>query len=100
MQTRRAFLSGTTAMLGVLARDGAFAQAYPSRLIKVVLPFPPGGPTDGAARLIGERLSAAIGQPIVIENRAGGAGGTIGAKAVATAEPDGYTLLLSAPGPL
>ena len=100
MLARRAFLSGSTAALYLMAGGSAFAQSYPNRPIKLMLPFPPGGPTDGAARLIGERLSAALGQPIVIENRAGGAGGTIGAKAVATADPDGYTLLLSAPGPL
>jgi tripartite-type tricarboxylate transporter receptor subunit TctC len=76
------------------------AQSYPNRLIKFVLPFPPGGPTDGAARLIAERLSAALGQTVVIENRAGGAGGTVGAKSVATADPDGYTLLFTPPGPL
>jgi tripartite-type tricarboxylate transporter receptor subunit TctC len=100
MLARRAFLSGGAATIGLCATGQAFAQSYPNRPIKLVLPFPPGGPTDGAARLIGERLSAALGQPIVIENRAGGAGGTIGAKAVATADPDGYTLLISAPGPL
>src|ERR1043166_7557183 len=100
MLARRAFLSGGAATIGLCATGQAFAQSYPTRPIKRVWPFPPGGPTDGAARLIGERRSAALGQPIVIENRAGGAGGTIGAKAVATADPDGYTLLISAPGPL
>jgi tripartite-type tricarboxylate transporter receptor subunit TctC len=83
-----------------LAAVSVSAQSYPNRLIKLVLPFPAGGPTDGAARLIAERLSASLGQTVVIENRAGGAGGTVGAKSVATAEPDGYTLLFTPPGPL
>ncbi len=78
----------------------ASAQSYPNRVIKLVLPFPAGGPTDGAARLIADRLSAELGQNIVIENRPGGAGGTVGAKSVATAEPDGYTLLFTPPGAL
>jgi len=77
----------------------ANAQAYPTRLIKVVVPFPPGGPTDGMARIISDRLGAVLGQPIVVENR-GGAGGGIGGKFVAEAEPDGYTLLMSPGGAL
>src|SRR5215467_16401325 len=84
------------------ALDGvapAKAQVYPTRLIKVVVPFPPGGPTDGMARIISDRLGAVLGQPIVVENR-GGAGGGIGGKFVAEAEPDGYTLLMSPGGAL
>jgi len=77
----------------------AKAQIYPTRPIKVVVPFPPGGPTDGMARIISERLSAVLGQPIVIENR-GGAGGGIGGKFVAEADPDGYTILMSPGGAL
>jgi len=77
----------------------AHAQAYPSRPIKVVVPFPPGGPTDGMARIISDRLGAVLGQPIVVENR-GGAGGGIGGKFVAEADPDGYTLLMSPGGAL
>ena len=77
----------------------ANAQAYPSRPIKVVVPFPPGGPTDGLARIISERLGAVLGAPIVVENR-GGAGGGLGGKFVAEAEPDGYTLLMSPGGAL
>ena len=65
--------------------------------IKVVVPFPPGGPTDGMARIISERLGAVLGQTIVIENR-GGAGGGIGGKFVAAADPDGYTLLMTPGG--
>jgi tripartite-type tricarboxylate transporter receptor subunit TctC len=77
----------------------ADAQTYPTRPIKVVVPFPPGGPTDGLARIISDRLSAVLGQPIVVENR-GGAGGGIGGKFVADAEPDGYTILMSPGGSL
>src|SRR4051812_8965029 len=76
------------------------AQDYPNRPIKVVVPFPAGGPTDGMARIISDRLSTVLGQSIVIENRGGGAGGSIGAKVVAGAEPDGYTILLTPGGSL
>jgi len=69
------------------------ADHYPDHPIKLVVPFPAGGPTDVAARLIAQALSSKLGQSVVIENHAG-AGGRIGAKLVATAEPDGYTLLL------
>jgi tripartite-type tricarboxylate transporter receptor subunit TctC len=101
MSTKRVVLRAVIAIFAVsFAAVSASAQSYPNRLIKLVLPFPAGGPTDGAARLIAERLSASLGQTVVIENRAGGAGGTVGAKSVATAEPDGYTLLFTPPGPL
>lgn len=76
------------------------AQAYPNRPIKVIVPFPPGGPTDGMARIISERLGTALGQTIVVENRGGGAGGSVGAKVVATADPDGYTILMTPGGSL
>jgi tripartite-type tricarboxylate transporter receptor subunit TctC len=66
----------------------------------MVVPFPAGGPTDGMARIVSERLGAFLGQTIVVENRGGGAGGSIGAKAVATAEPDGYTILITPGGSL
>src|SRR3974390_2530497 len=77
----------------------ANAQAYPTRPIKVVVPFPPGGPTDGMARIISERLGAVLGQPIVVENR-GGAGGGVSGKFVAEADPDGYTVLMTPGGAL
>jgi tripartite-type tricarboxylate transporter receptor subunit TctC len=78
----------------------ARAQDYPNRAIKVVVPFPAGGPTDGMARIISDRLSQVLGQSIVIENRGGGAGGSIGAKVVAAAEPDGYTIMITPGGSL
>ncbi|HEV7602016.1 MAG TPA: tripartite tricarboxylate transporter substrate-binding protein, partial [Bradyrhizobium sp.] len=68
----------------------AQAQTYPSRPITLVVPFPPGGSTDAAARIMAERMRASLGQPIVIEN-VGGAGGSIGVGRVARAAPDGYT---------
>lgn len=69
------------------------AEGYPDRTIKLIVPFPAGGPTDVAARLIAQSLSPRLGQNVIVENQSG-AGGRIGAKAVATAVPDGYTLLL------
>jgi tripartite-type tricarboxylate transporter receptor subunit TctC len=68
------------------------AQTYPDRLIKIVVPYPPGGPIDITARLVAQRLGPILGQTVIIENR-GGAGGALGTKAAAAAEPDGYTLL-------
>lgn len=70
----------------------ADAQTYPDRLIKIVVPYPPGGPIDITARLVAQRLGPILGQTVIIENR-GGAGGALGTKAAAGAEPDGYTLL-------
>jgi tripartite-type tricarboxylate transporter receptor subunit TctC len=70
----------------------ADAQSYPDRLIKIVVPYPPGGPIDITARLVAQRLGPILGQTVIIENR-GGAGGALGTKAAAGAEPDGYTLL-------
>ena len=69
----------------------AWAQTYPNKPIRLVVPFPPGGPTDVMARLIAQRLSSTLGS-VILENKAG-AGGTIGTKAVAAADPDGYNLL-------
>jgi tripartite-type tricarboxylate transporter receptor subunit TctC len=73
-------------------------QNYPDRPIRLIVPFPPGGPIDTMARLVGEELSASVGK-VVVENRAGG-GSTIGTKYVAAAEPDGYTLLFGSSGSL
>jgi tripartite-type tricarboxylate transporter receptor subunit TctC len=77
--------------LGSLA---AHAQPYPSRPVKIVVPFAPGGNLDVTARLIGESLGKQLGQPFVVENRAG-AGGVVGSEAVAKSAPDGYTLVMA-----
>jgi tripartite-type tricarboxylate transporter receptor subunit TctC len=77
----------------ILAVSGAFAQSYPERQINMIVPFAAGGPTDTVARLVAEKMSADLGQQIVVEN-VGGAGGTLGAGKAAGAEPDGYTMLL------
>jgi tripartite-type tricarboxylate transporter receptor subunit TctC len=70
------------------------AQAFPDRPVKLVVVSPAGGPPDIMARLLIDKMGAALGQPVIVENRPGGAGGTIGAKSVLTAEPDGHTLLV------
>src|SRR5262245_16111285 len=77
---------------GLVVGDGAKAQSYPTRPIKLIVPFPAGGPPDVIARVVGDALTARLGQTIVVENRPG-AGTTIGTRSVAIAEPDGYTLL-------
>jgi tripartite-type tricarboxylate transporter receptor subunit TctC len=74
--------------------DFAGADDYPTRPITLIVPFPPGGSTTVMARNVADKMSAALGQPVVVENR-GGAGGTIGTRSVAKAAPDGYTILLS-----
>jgi tripartite-type tricarboxylate transporter receptor subunit TctC len=74
-----------------LAIGGAQAQPYPSRQISIIVPFPPGGSTDTAARIMAERMRPILGQPLIIEN-VGGAGGSIGVGRVARAAPDGYTI--------
>src|SRR5215210_702085 len=81
-----------------LLSAGADAQSYPNRPIRLIAPFPPGGPLDVMARLVALQLSASLGQ-VLVDNRPG-AGATLGGKAVATAEPDGYTLLMGSSGSL
>jgi tripartite-type tricarboxylate transporter receptor subunit TctC len=95
---RREFLrlTAAAACLPSLSRS-ASAQAYPARTITLIVPFPAGGGVDTLARVVAERLTLALKQTVVVDNRAG-AGGTIGTRAVAKAEPDGYTLLLGHTG--
>jgi len=100
MATRRKFLTamagaGTAAALLGPARA---QQNYPNRPIRMIVPFPPGGPIDTMARLIGEQLTGSVGQ-VVVENRPG-AGSTLGTKYVAAAPPDGYTLMFGSSGSL
>src|SRR5687767_13705265 len=80
-----------------LAAPTVFAQAWPSKPVKVIVNFPPGGAADQLARAIGLPLQEALGQPVVVENRAG-ANGNIGGEVVAKSPPDGYTLLMSSGG--
>src|SRR3981081_3592792 len=79
----------------ILAAPGA-AQKYPARTVNVIVPYPPGGSVDGVARILVQKLNETVGQHFIVENRAGGASGTVGANAAAKANPDGYTLMVSA----
>ena len=90
----------TIIFLAVLAptAPGA-AQNYPDRVVRIVNPYPPGGSVDVMARLLAQKLGENLGQQFIVENRSGG-GGNTGSDSVAKAEPDGYTLLFTAPGPL
>jgi tripartite-type tricarboxylate transporter receptor subunit TctC len=94
-----AFLLAAGSLL-LAAAGPADTQTYPNKPIKMIVPFPPGGPTDGMARIVSDRLGTVLGQSVVIENKGGGAGGSIGAKAVASADPDGYTILITPGGSL
>jgi tripartite-type tricarboxylate transporter receptor subunit TctC len=85
------------AFLASLAACSALAQPYPSRPVKVVVPFAPGGNLDVTARLLGESMAKTLGQPVVVENRAG-AGGALGSEVVAKSAPDGYTLVVGTTG--
>jgi tripartite-type tricarboxylate transporter receptor subunit TctC len=97
---KRTVRSCVVAIVAVLVANGAFAQtAFPTRPVRFIVPFPGGGINDVLARIVGDKLQAKWGQPIVVENKTG-AGGNIGADLAYQSDPDGYTLLLSPPGPL
>ena len=89
-----AFLAAVTL---AIAPGALLAQSYPSKVIRIIVGFPAGGPADGSARIIGEALSKSLNQPVVVENRPG-AGGTLAAAAVAQAPADGYTLFMASSG--
>ena len=86
---------GTALMAALLSTPPAGAQPYPNRPVRIIVPTPAGGPVDVMARLLANALPAVLGQNVIVENRAG-AGNTLGSKAAAAADPDGYTLLVSA----
>jgi len=89
---KRAFLL----LAALLFANAASAQPYPSRSVSVIVPYPAGGSVDVVARLLVAKLNESMGQNFIVENRAGGAGGAVGANVVAKAAPDGYTLMFSA----
>lgn len=93
----RAALAGAVAVSIAIAP--AAAQSYPTRAVRIIVPFPPGGPTDTQARWAAQQLNAAFGQPVIADNRPG-AGGTTGTDVAAKSAPDGYTLLAGNPGPV
>src|SRR4051812_50200734 len=97
MRVLMAAIVGTAALSAALSE--AAAQPYPNRPIKMVVPFAPGG-ADVMARLVGDQITAVLGQPVVIENPPGGAGGTGGTQFVTTPHPHGYTLTPAPPRPL
>jgi tripartite-type tricarboxylate transporter receptor subunit TctC len=84
-------------LVGVAAQGQVQAQTYPDHPVRLIAPFPAGGLADVLARAVGDELSRSLGQPVIVENRAG-AGGNIGAEAVARSAPDGYTLMMSSAG--
>jgi len=97
---RRQFLAASALLAGASLMGGVSAvaaQEYPDHPLRMIVPFPPGASTDNVARLLAKSMSESLGQPIIVDNRAG-AGGIIGAEAVAKAAPDGYTLLASTAG--
>jgi tripartite-type tricarboxylate transporter receptor subunit TctC len=90
---KQTLLAGLVALIAPLLVCHS-AYAFPDRPIKLIVPSTAGGPPDVVARLLSERMATILKQPVIVENRASGAGGTIGTKSVAAAEPDGYTLLM------
>ncbi len=92
--TRRGFIATGAATIAFSHPDSGWTQTWPSKPIKMVCAFPPGGLTDSFARIYGEYLSQKLGQPVIVENKTG-ASGSIGAAAVKQSPPDGYTLLVA-----
>ena len=90
----KALIAAVIAALSVIPARDAGAQAYPAKPIRLIVPFAPGGPNDVIGRVVAQKVSELIGQPIVIDNRTG-AGGAVGTAAAGTSAPDGYTLLIS-----
>ncbi len=86
-----------TCLVAAVLACSAFAQSYPSRPVRMVVPYGPGGPTDIVGRILAQKMSESLGQPVIVENRIG-AGGTVGTDAVARSPADGYTLMFSASG--
>ena len=97
--SRRTVLTSAAGSVTLTLLPRAAWAAFPERPIRLIVPFGPGGNADIVARIVGERMADALGQPIVVDNRAG-AGGSLGAEVVARAAPDGYTLLTGSNGPL
>ena len=95
----KGMLRSLMAVCLLAAAGPALAESYPAKQVRIIVPFPAGGSADILCRLVGEKLSAAWNQPVIVDNRAG-AGGNVGAEIVYRAEPDGYTLLCTPPGPL
>jgi len=93
--SRRHALGLAVASLAVIAAGPTAAQEWPAKPIKLIVPFPPGGPTDTASRVVGQKLAERLKQPVVVENRAG-ASGTIAAQFVSKSAPDGYTFMMLA----
>jgi tripartite-type tricarboxylate transporter receptor subunit TctC len=87
-------------LFAMTAGAPVLAQGYPSRTVTVIVPFPPGGSVDGVGRIIVDKLNQSMGPHFIVENRAGGASGNVGANVVAKADPDGYTLLMAIDGTL
>jgi tripartite-type tricarboxylate transporter receptor subunit TctC len=96
---KRKFLKSVLALCCGLAMSVAHAQSYPSKPIRLIVPFPPGGGNDVIARVIAQKLSERLGQQVVVDNRAG-ANGIVGLQALMQSPPDGYTLAVGAAGPL
>jgi len=96
---RALLMKGLFAALLAVAPGVTLAQDFPNKPIKLIVPFPPGGPNDIIARVVGQKMASILGQPVLIDNR-GGAGGVLGTDAVAKASPDGYTIAITSAGAL